>query len=520
VPRSLRELLVIVGVALLAVTGCTTADDGEPAGPVGPVPNGLREFYAQDLGWGDCTPYATTGNARQLFGDPDLECAMLEVPLSYAEPGGKTIRIGVLRSEAEGDRIGSLVLNPGGPGVSGMEAAANLRLSPAMSTLGERFDIVGFDPRGIGASRPVVECLTDAERDADRADDSEVYGSPRAVARQEAEARAFAHKCERRTRYGAAMLANLGTRDVARDMDVLRSALGDRKLTYLGYSYGTRIGYTYAEQFPGNVRAMLLDGALDPEQNAVDALVAQGKGFGDAFTEFTRWCAQRQDCALGNDPAKATERYQDLVRPLIERPVTVADGRELSFEDATTGTIQALYSQVLWEQLNTGLNELKRQRGETLMALADQYNERGPDGSYSATQDAFEAIRCVDDPRVTDRDRILTAQRRYERVAPFLDTGRPVSEARDACAFWPVPNSSEPHLPDVEGTPPALVISTTKDPATPYRAGVRLAKALDGRLLTYEGTQHTVFAQGNPCVDQAGIAYLIDGTLPRPGLRC
>ncbi|MPY79681.1 MAG: alpha/beta fold hydrolase [Actinophytocola sp.] len=508
----------------MAVSACTSPDPADdepaPAGPVGPVPDGLGEFYGQRLDWGDCAPYATTAIAEQTFTTPELECARLEVPLSYENPDAKTIEIGVLRTRAQGDRIGSLVVNPGGPGVSGMEAAASMRFSPTMGNLGKRFDIVGFDPRGVGASKPTVECLTDAERDADRADDSEVNGTPQGVKEQESEERAFARKCVQRTTHGKEMLANLGTRDVVKDMDILRSALGDRKLTYLGYSYGTRIGYTYAEQFPDNVRAMVLDGALDPEQDIVDSLVAQGKGFGDAFTAFAKWCAKRQDCAIGDDPSQATERFQNLVQPLIDNPVTIADGRELSFEDATTATVQALYSRQLWEKLNTGLNELQRRRGETLMALADQYNERGPDGEYSATQDAFAAIRCVDDPRVTDRDKILAAQRRYAKVAPFLDSGLPISRARDACAFWPVPNTSKPHLPDVEGVPPTLVISTTNDPATPYKAGVQLAKAMGGRLLTYDGTQHTVFGQGKPCVDQAGANYLIDGTLPKQGLRC
>lgn len=527
VPPSSRKLLALVGAVLVAATACTALEEGSPlgderapAGPVGPVPDGLDDYYGQRLDWGDCAPYATTAIAKQTFAAEEVECAHLSVPLSYENPDAETIEVGVLRSRARGDRIGSLLVNPGGPGVSGMEAAASLRFSPTISKLGERFDIVGFDPRGVGASTPTVECLTDAERDADRADDSEVDGTPQGVKEQEAEERAFASKCAERTTHGEEMLANIGTRDVVKDMDVLRSVLGDEKLTYLGYSYGTRIGYTYAEQFPDNVRAMVLDGALDPEQDIVDSLVAQGKGFGDAFAAFVEWCAKRQDCALDDNPDEATERYQDLVQPLIDNPVTIGDGRDLSFEDATTATVQALYSRQLWEKLNTGLNELRRGRGETLMALADQYNERGPNGEYSSTQDAFAAIRCVDDPRVTDRDKILAAQRRYAKVAPFLDSGRPISDARDACAFWPVPNTSTPHLPDVEGVPPVLVISTTNDPATPYKAGVQLAKAMDGRLLTYEGTQHTVFAQGIPCVDQPGIDYLIDGTLPKKGLRC
>nr|WP_243770352.1 alpha/beta hydrolase [Amycolatopsis acidicola] len=524
------RVVVLIGICLLTpLAACTSEHSSTPEaepnqtesrGPVGPVPAGLDKFYAQPLTWGECAPYATSDDAKSAFGSQDLQCARLTVPLDYANPQGDTITIGVLRHKATGNRIGALVMNPGGPGASGMVAAASLSSQMSNSELGQRFDLVGFDPRGIGASEPEVNCLTDSERDADREKDLDTDGSPEGVAKQEADSKDFATKCAQRTDHGTAMLANLGTRDVAKDMDVLRSALGEQKLTYLGYSYGTRIGYTYAEAFPGNVRAMVLDGALDPNEDETESLVNQGAGFGKAFTEFGKWCAARQDCALGNDAANATKAYQDLVRPLIDNPVNIGDGRKLTFDDATLGTIQALYSQQLWEPLNTGLNELKRGRGTTLMALADQYNERDQQGHYSNTQDAFTAIRCVDDPRVTDKNEILNAENQYDQVAPFLDDGRPNGAALDACAYWPVPNTSEPHEPKVSGVPPVLVISTTNDPATPYEAGVNLAKAMNGALLTFEGTQHTVFLQGNSCVDDAGTAYLVDGTLPAAGKRC
>ncbi|MEC3980623.1 alpha/beta hydrolase [Amycolatopsis sp. H20-H5] len=490
--------------------------------PVGPVPNGLDRFYAQSVTWGDCAPYATSDDAKSAFRAKDIQCARLSVPLDYAKPDGPAISLGLLRRKATdpGQRIGSLVINPGGPGASGMTAAANMANQTASTALGKRFDLVGFDPRGIGASEPQIHCLTDGERDKERAEDLETDGTPEGVVKQETEEKDFAAKCAQRTQQGAQMLANVGTRDVVKDMDVLRSVLGDPKLTYLGYSYGTRIGSAYAEAFPANVRALVLDGAVDPEQSPLDSLVAQGQGFGKAFDEFSRWCAAQQDCALGPDPAAAVTMFQGLTRPLIDFPVPVGDGRKLSYEDATTGAIQALYQQSLWDALNTGLNELKRQRGATLEQLADLYNERGQDGHYGTTQDAFTAIRCVDDPRVTDQKTLLAAQQKYMRVAPFLDDGRPASAARDACAFWPVPNTSQPHQPRVDGLPKTLVISTTNDPATPYRAGVNLAKALKGALLTFEGTQHTVFLQGVSCVDKIGTDYLLDGTLPAEGTRC
>ena len=516
-------------MVLMLAAGCTTSTTGTPVapvverrGPTGSVPAGLDTFYAQPLTWGDCKSYAHTEADRQTLGGRGLQCTRLTVPLDYAKPDGDTITIGVLRKPASATdrRIGSLVINPGGPGAGGMTAAAHLSSQVKDAELAQRFDFVGFDPRGVGASEPTVKCLTDTERDAERADDDELDTSTAGVAKLEAEQKDYAAKCAERTGKGAAMLANLGTRDVVRDMDVLRSALGDTKLTYLGYSYGTRIGSTYAETFPNNVRALVLDGALDPSQNPVDELVAQGAGFEKAFEDFIDWCVARQDCALGRDKSKALAEFQGLVRPLAQHPIDVGDGRKLSYSDATTGAVQALYSKDLWEYLNAGLTELKGNKATTLMLLADSYLERGQDGKYSTTQDAFTAIRCVDDPRLTDKNVVLEAQRRYKQVAPFLDDGSAPSSALDACAFWPVPNTGNPHLPSITGLPPVLVVSTTKDPATPYEAGVSLAKALGGGLLTFEGTQHTAFLQSNKCVDDAGTRYLVDLTVPPAGTRC
>lgn len=537
VKRYRSRLPYLIAVGLLAlVSACTPAeqqpDSGEQGtgaipvtedkGPTGTVPQGLMRYYSQSLTWGQCEPYATSAASRRLFKNEGIQCARLTVPLDYDNPDGKTITLGLLRHRATGPpakRIGSLVLNPGGPGASGMVSAASLVGAVKDTRLEKRFDLVGFDPRGIGASKPTVQCLTGNERDAERADDVETNGTPAGVAEQQANARAFARKCVERTKYGKRMLANLGTHEVVRDMDVLRSVLGDEKLTYLGYSYGTRLGYTYAETFPDNVRAMVLDGALDPNQGVVDSLVAQGKGFGDAFTEFAEWCAQQDNCPLGGDPERATEVYQQLVRPLIENPISVGS-RTLSWQNATMGTIQALYSQQLWPYLERGLRELAGGKGATLLTLADAYYRRAQNGEYAGTQDAFTAINCVDDPPVTDRSKLLRAEKRYEKVAPFLDDGRPDGAALGPCAYWPVPPTSRPHEPDVSGVPPVLVISTTNDPATPYQAGVELAEAMNGVLLTYEGTQHTVFLQGVACVDKTGVEYLINKTLPPAGKRC
>ena len=531
--KAVAALAAVLAFASTAVA-CTSTTNGsagaaatdvETRGPAGTVPAGLAKYYGQSLAWGACGSYATDDNAKQAFGAQNLQCTRLTVPLDYSKPDGTTITLGVLRVKAsdQAGRVGSLLVNPGGPGGSGMELAANLSGAGGAwpsSPLSRYFDLVGFDPRGIAASEPAVRCLTSSEMDAYRASDLDDDPTSTGVAKYEQQQRDYASGCAKNTKYGDAMLENVGTRDVARDMDVLRSALGDKKLSYLGFSYGTRIGSTYAEEFPANVRAMVLDGAVDPTESIVDETVGQGTGFQTAFTQFAQWCVKQQQCALGTDPTQANNAFKALVNPLLEKAVQVGDGRQLSYDDATTGAIQALYSQTYWTNLNQGLNEMKQGSGRTLMLLADTYDGRNADGSYSNEQDAFNAIRCVDDPPVTDPNLLLESQQRYKQAAPFLDDGRPGVAEKDTCAYWPVPPTDKPHLPDVSGLAPVLVRGTSNDPATPYQSGVNLANALHGGLLTFEGTQHTAFLQNNACVDNWGSTYLIKGTLPPTGTRC
>ncbi|MEO6881312.1 MAG: alpha/beta hydrolase, partial [Mycobacteriaceae bacterium] len=343
--------------------------------------------------------------------------------------------------------------------------------------------------------------------------------SPAGIAQTEKEEKAFAGKCA--ARVGDDVLEHVGTREVVQDMDVIRSVLGDAKLTYVGFSYGTRIGTSYAEKFPANVRAMVLDGALDPEASPVQELIGQATGFEGAFTAFAKDCATRAGCPLGDDPAQFDARFRALTVPLIASPVPTEGPRGLGYNDAVTGTLQALYSPQLWPALTTGLAQLTQGRGDTLLKLADVYSGRGPDGHYSHEDDAFTAIRCVDDPPVTDRAVTDAADAAYRTAAPFLDDGMGSGRAPlNTCAFWPVPHTGTPHAPKVVGLAPTVVISTTGDPATPYQAGVQLARQLGGALITYRGTQHTVAFDGVSCVDDAVSTYLTELRTPPPGLTC
>jgi len=505
--------VALCSVVLVSV-GCSGA---APVSSASPEP--LARFYEQQLAWGPCAEFATSDLDRQAFADPGFQCARLEVPLDYSNPQGEVARLGVLRHRATGERIGSLLMNPGGPGAPGMSLAASLSGQLAETPLAQRFDLVGFDPRGVGASTPTIDCLNDSEWEAERAD-LDIDPSPAGVEQTESENRQFVDRCVQRSG-GTQVLANVGTRDVVRDLDILRAALGDRQLTYLGYSYGTRIGSAYAEAFPQNVRALVLDGALDPTQSTIDRTEAQNAGFQQAFDAFAADCATRPDCPLGTDPAQATARFQALTRPLIDDPVSAERGsRTLTYGDAVTGTIQALYLEAFWPRLAQGLSQLATGDGTTLLRLADIYYDRGRDGRYGNSIEAFNVISCVDEERITDRAQLAELIQRLNQVAPFRDDGRGVVAALDSCAFWPVPPTSEPHEPQVGELPPTLTISVTGDPATPYQAGVDLARALGGSLLTVEGEQHTAALQGNTCVDDIVTAYLVDLTLPPDGARC
>ena len=507
-------------------TSPDSSASGSTTRPEMDAPPGLAAFYRQPLTWQECSGYAADTQDKALYSSDSFRCTRLKVPLDYAKPGGPSITLGVLRKPATGpNRIGSLLLNPGGPGGSGMSFAAQLGAAGVADAVNARFDLVGFDPRGVGASQPAVSCSTDAERDAARqvVDRS---NTPAQVAAANGRYQARAQECAARTGAaqgidGKTFLANVGTRDVARDMDVLRAALGDQKLTYVGISYGTRLGYTYAEQFPTKVRAMVLDGVVAPDLDPALDNINQAASFQKAFTTYAAYCASHQPCVLGTDPATATAVFQKLTRPLLDKLLPLPDGRKMSFGDATTGTVLALYSDSLWPQLSAALLNFSKGDGQALMALADQYEERDSTGHYNNILSVLDAVGCVDGPRITDPALSTKFNADYAAAAPFLATGDPAGPILSICAAWPVPPTLTPHELSIPGLPKLLVVSTKGDPATPYASGVSLAEQLKASLLSVEGTRHGAYlTAGISCVDKIGDAYLIAGTAPPAGTDC
>lgn len=440
------------------------------------------------------------------------------MPIDYDKPESGVATIALIRFRAAGAKIGSLLLNPGGPGGSGVQFAADI-IDEIPEPLRERFDVVGFDPRGVGLSRPAVWCNSDAENDRERAEPDVDY-SPSGVAHIDELTKQFVQRCV--DKVGKEFLAHVGTVSTAKDMDGVRAALGDDKLTYVGFSYGTELGTQYAQAFPQRVRALVLDGAVDPTVAPMDSLIRQAEAFQKAFNDFAVDCAKSPDCPLGTDPAKAVDVFHSLVNPLVDKPAQTKDPRGLSYPDAVTGVTSALYSPGFWEMVTSGLAALRDGTpADDLLKLADQYWGRYADGHYDNSSDAFNAISCVDNPYPTDTESWVAADKRRREVSPWDSFGEFTGYApKGSCAFWPVPPTSQPHPASAPGAPTMLVISTTGDPATPYTDGVALAQQLNARLLTVEGTQHTAAFGGDACIDDIVVDYLIDLTLPPPDARC
>lgn len=474
---------------------------GASAAPAAPVPDVLARFYDQRLSWKGC--------------GGDFQCARLTVPVDYAAPSGATIALSLVRLRAEGKRLGSLVINPGGPGASGVDYARAAR-SVISDPVRQRYDVVGFDPRGVGGSAP-LKCLTSAQTDelitADPTpDDAAEVASTVTLFRQ------LGQRCRAG---GGALLAHVGTPDAARDLDVLRAALGDRKLTYLGKSYGTLLGATYAELFPRNVGRMVLDGVLDPALTSEQVNLGQAVGFEQATRAFVRDCSRLADCPLGSTLDGGMQRLRALLKALDARPLPTGDARRpLSEGLGSLGVAVAMYDQGYWPTLRAALTAALRGDGAPLLQLADAYTDRGSDGSFASNQNTvIYAVNCLDRPGSGGLAKVQDTVASFTRQAPTWGAFLAWSEL--PCDYWPVRAASTAGPVTASGSGPIVVVGTTRDPATPYAWAVNLAKELDdGHLITYVGDGHTAYQRGSRCVDKAVDAYLLRAAVPAAGLRC
>lgn len=503
-----------IAVAFLALSGCTSST---PAPAETSSATDLGAYYGQELKWGSCADSASTAADAALYANPRLQCATVEAPLDYTDPDGERAQIAVLRLPATGEKKGSMVMNPGGPGISGNSDVA--LFAPAWETnpIAVHYDIVGFDPRGVGASTPHVDCYTDAEYDAGEGfSGGAVYDITTAQQAQD-----IAAHCVENSG-GVKQLTSVGTVNVVRDLDIIRDALGDTKLTYLGYSYGSEIGAMYATEFPENVRAIVLDGVVAPDLTATEFRLSQFAGFQSTFDKLAAFCAFNGDCPLGEDPAAATERLHEIVQPLKDAPLALSDGRQVTDVDALFAVTSGLYAETQWPQVIEGLKEVQAGRADALMVLVDQFQARGADGVYASSADANVAIRCMDWPTRTPEEQTALAEQ-IVQSAPILERDDAATTFHHECEAWPAPPTrDEPWLTaDGVDVPPTLTVSVTGDPATPHDGAVAMAEELGGSLLTVHGNQHAAYMRGgSDCVDGIVEAYVLDLDLPSTDARC
>jgi pimeloyl-ACP methyl ester carboxylesterase len=518
-PQHLRGLPAALACALLlavpGLAGCTSFADTvrtDPAAAAEAEPT----TAPPEIEWTDCDEQIHEAIADQPGSDRDLrfECGRMEVPITYDEPHGRTLPLFLLRATAgkQTDRIGSLVVNPGGPGASGAEAAIGLALTMPEDVLA-RFDLVGFDPRGVALSTP-VECISDDLKD------QLVAAEPRPVTDEQID-EAFAlteqvaDGCAEQ--YGDA-LGTFNTVDTARDMDRIREALGDEQLSYLGYSYGTTLGSTYAELFPDKVRAMVLDAAVDPDADRVEDAEAGAEGLEKGFDRFAENCKGLiAGCPLGDDPRRMVEL---LLAQADRDPIPSTEPGEK--RRATPGVVltavqAALYDTGSWPQLAQSLAAAHKGDSKGLFSLADSYSGRLEDGSYSNLFDANLAINCADTDQTVDESEIRRLAEEWNEKYPLFGAGSAVGLY--ACDVWQAERTPLPER-DAEGSDPILVVGNEGDPVTPLQGAEDLAEDLDGAsLLIWQGDGHTAYPKTD-CVTQAVDSYLIDLKVPMDGLTC
>ncbi|MEU9601169.1 alpha/beta hydrolase [Streptomyces sp. NPDC048109] len=533
--RAISTAVLLSTATLLAssLTACAPSDQERDrqrgTGGTTTDAQALTNLRAQSLDWKPCAaPSPLQGGGEAPAALPDgtrWQCATLRTPLNWKDPSGETIDLALIRARTSGtpdDRIGSLLFNFGGPGGSGVATLPGL--APDYEKLRTRYDLVGFDPRGVGASSG-VRCLDAGLPDEDEIDQTPDDGGDEinALVRFNRETAAACKK------NSGDVLPYVGTTQAAQDMDLLRQVLGDDELHYFGISYGTELGGVYAHLFPEHVGRAVLDGVVDPTQDAMEEALAQAGGFQLAFEHFANWCAQ-QGCTLGDDAEDIVDLTVGLEEALDDTPLATPGGGELDGDALIDAISGALYRQDYWPALHVGLEAVTDDNGEVLEDLAEALGQHGRGGDPDADgtdpdesneDDAFRAITCDDSSnRYTVAD-VKSRLPDFLEASPLFGPGLAWSAL--TCDGWPVPGAA-PH-PEVgaPGASPVLLVGNTGDPATPYEGAARMAERLGEKVgveLTYEGEGHGAYDSGNTCVQNAVNAYLLDGRLPDPGTVC
>ena len=464
----------------------------------------LQPFYDQVLEWSAC--------------EDGFQCATAEAPLDWADPSRESIELALIRKVATGDRLGSLLINPGGPGASGFDFVRDSVDYAVSARLQAGYDVVGFDPRGVNKSS-AVDCYDDPdEMTAFLYDISpEPVGSEAWIDDIEQSSEAFGEACLKHT---GELLGFVDTVSAAHDLDLLRAILGDAKLNYLGYSYGTLLGATYADLYPQNTGRLVLDGAVDPATTNFEVTAIQAQGFESALRAYLADCVTATECPFRGSVDGAMRDIRALFDSLDASPLRASDGRQLGSGAMFNALIYPLYSATTWPYLTDLFADVLKGRADLAFQLADSYYGRNEDGTFADNStEAFIAVNCLDYVPTSTRDTLHAEAAELARLAPVL--GPQMSYGGTSCSEWPF-EATRVRVPiAASGSAPIVVVGTTNDPATPYQWAQSLAEQLEnGRLVTYNGEGHTAYNKSNACVNNAVDGYFIDGTVPQTDPQC
>ena len=465
------------------------------------APEGLKDFYTQKLNWTSC--------------EKDFQCATVKVPVDYANPNAGSISIAAIRLRSQGTKKGSLLVNPGGPGASGYDFVRDAGSTHFSSKLRSNFDLVGFDPRGVKRSAPVT-CQTDSERDASR-EKVYRYDTDQGIAAALADNKAIIAECVAKS--GPA-LPYIDTQSSAKDMDILRATLGDTKLNYLGFSYGTSLGSTYASLFPDNVGKVVLDGAVDPALNNEDLTAGQAEAFEKALHSYVADCQSHAGCPMTGNVDEGVRQIQTLITDVEQTPQRAKDGRLVTGATFVSGLFTPLYDNESWPVLTQALTAAFQGDVSLMLRIADIGADRDPNGTYTSnTAFAFNAINCLDYPMVTDTPGMRAEEARLKQLSPTF--GYYFAYGGINCKDWPYKPVHIPAPVKYTGKAPIVVVGTTGDPATPIAWAGSLRKELaNASLVTWQGEGHTAYGRSNSCVTNSVDDYFVDGKVPSDGTMC